>query len=406
LKLLLLFLLIVTTLFSRSHLISPIPAPTVKVLNQSLDSCPANCQETLKTNEYFLSLIAMTHGTLSDHSTLLKNYENFETMQWEHIKTSDMTRIALVVPYKQIGRYAQSIQSTVFAYLSSKKEDFNLKPFYIEDESELSLKEVFKNIEELGFHYVIAPLTINGATNLNSFQTKATIFIPTVNKHYLQFTAPNIFYGGINYKEQMDQLLTFASLNIALFYDESQLGHSLNEILYQDERPKNILFTKALSNKTSNFKDLLFENEDLNGSSVVLNTPLVKSSLVMSQLTLYENPVSTILSTQINYDPLLLSITQYNDRKNMLIANSVIDDTPLVSELASLLHADLRYDWINHAAGVGIDFLYASMYEQERQFKEEIVENQVVYPTVIMRPTGYRFVKVNPEELLDMQMEF
>ena len=57
----------------------------------------------------------------------------------------------------------------------------------------------------------------------------------------------------------------------------------------------------------------------------------------MSQLTLYDTNATNVLSTQINYDPLVLSMTQYEDRKNMIIANSITQNNNILIETNSFL---------------------------------------------------------------------
>ena len=81
----------------------------------------------------------------------------------------------------------------------------------------------------------------------------------------------------------------------------------------------------------------------------------------MSQLTLYDANATNILSTQINYDPLLFSMTQYKDRKTMIIANSITSQNNVFIETNSLLGNDIVYDWINYTTTIGVDyFMHAS----------------------------------------------
>jgi SRSO17 transposase len=114
--------------------------------------------------------------------------------------------------------------------------------------------------------------------------------------------------------------------------------------------------------------------------------------MVLSQLTLYDINVTNILSTQINYDPLILSITQAKDRNNMIIANSVTIKNNILIETNHLLNNDIVYDWINYATTVGVDFFFSMATRNEREYTLEMSDNQIVYPISLVQPSYSRFV--------------
>jgi SRSO17 transposase len=126
-----------------------------------------------------------------------------------------------------------------------------------------------------------------------------------------------------------------------------------------------------------------------------MNTPLVKTSLIASQLRVYDIEPYALLSTQINYNPMLLTLTQYADRKEFFIANSIGKSTVNMEELNSLFGHDIVYDWVNYSTSVGIDYFYTHYFvpTASRNFNENIVENQVEYDISIVKPKRYKFEK-------------
>ena len=144
---------------------------------------------------------------------------------------------------------------------------------------------------------------------------------------------------------------------------------------------------------TTNLQHYLKDNEDINGSSCFINTPIVKTSMIMSQLTLYDTNVTNILSTQINYDPLILSMTQYVDREKMLIANSITQHNSVLIQTNALLSNDIEYDWINYTTTIGMDYFFHLLTNADREYQIELIDNQMVYPIELLQPSVSRFIK-------------
>ncbi len=55
------------------------------------------------------------------------------------------------------------------------------------------------------------------------------------------------------------------------------------------------------------------------GSTIILNTPIVKSSIILSQITAFEVEPAKVLSTQLNYNPLLVKLTQEKIEKTFML---------------------------------------------------------------------------------------
>ena len=420
---------LLTSSYAQSFLISSIPLPKVYVLNTDPNNCDNDCLRQLVKDELYFSFLAHAKDRIDDqelNDVLLIQTALFNV---ERMRQYTELKIAMLLPYKIIGRYAYSTTNAAFAYYLTKNKAFELKTYHTETENIDELREVLQKIEDDDFHYVIAPLTLKGANNVASLELPMHIYFPTINKDDLNVSNDYIYCGAINYKKQIENLMPYSATPLTVFYDKNPLGKKLTQItkdeylyafdqnltkdriIYEDEdgveltseklkeldlnyADKPIFHSFAIAKQTSNLKAQLNENENIQNGSFLLNTPVVKSAMIMSQLTLYDVNSTNILSTQINYNPELLLLTQTKDRKKMLIANSINYHNNIMIESNSLLHNDIVYDWINYATTIGADYFYHMITSSHREYPQEMINNQVQYPISIVKPTYSRFVTI------------
>jgi SRSO17 transposase len=303
--------------------------------------------------------------------------------------TSLKIKIAILVPSKQIGRYATSTTNALFAYMMTKNRPFEMKTFEIDNQESDTLSNVVRTIESQGFNYVIAPLTKDGVEKLNSINPQINIFIPTINKEEFSSTASHLYFGGIDYKAQIDALVKLAHKPLVIFKDNSLVSENLSQYAQKKAPVKSFAFTL---NKSLNLKKYLYRSSQLQHASFMTNTPVVKTGVLLSQINLYDVEPTNALSTQINYDPILLSMTQYNDRKSMIIANSISRESSKVTDANLILNNDIVYDWINYATTIGADYFYNRMTGEAREYPLTISANQILYPINLVRPSTASFV--------------
>ncbi|MCK9455586.1 hypothetical protein [Sulfurimonas sp.] len=410
-KIYLLAMLLPAALFAQKFLISDIPLS--KTYIQNLDPYPCNeeCLQEHLENGYIFSFLAHADKKLQDDVLEARREEYLAIFNIKKIISDKRLRIALLLPYKKISRYAASTTNASFAYMMSKNRPFELKSYTIEDEGHDEILKTLKKIQEDGFFYVIAPLTQEGEAVVSKIDPDINIYFPTINKKDTKSTSSYLHYGGIDYRAQSDLLLNESGSPLVIFYDRSPVGEQLSA--YQENTFKsryaeqsigrNVLNTNpdeaplvikfSIPQQTTNLEKQLKENEKINGGSFFMNTPIIKSGMIISQLTLYDANATNILSTQTNYNPLLLSMTQYHDRKNMLIANSITQNKDVLIETNSLLGNDIVYDWINYTTTVGIDYFSHLINGEKREYDIEYKENQMLYPIKLMRPSVSRFLQ-------------
>lgn len=395
-------------MLAQSFLISNIPIPKTYVQNLDPYPCSENCMQEYIDNDMIFSFLANAQSKLDN-----PQHDEFRAMNMSILNLGSAIlnkklKIALLLPYKRIGKYASSTTNASFAYLITRNQSFELKSYKIESESEDDIANALIKIGNDGFTHIIAPLTSVGAKAVIKLNPELNIFFPTINKQTTVSTSPFLFFGGIDYRKQSDMLLDEAVSPLVIFHDTSAIGQQLS--MYQTD---SFLYSKngdinesevtkvripgrrtinfSIKRDTTNLQHKLKENKNIQHASFMINTPIVKTSMIMSQLTLYDSNATNVLSTQINYDPLILSMTQYSDRKDMIISNSITEHNNILVETNYLLGNDIEYDWINYTTTVGMDYFFNLITNEDREYEISLVDNQMIYPIELLKPSVARF---------------
>ncbi len=314
--------------------------------------------------------------------------EVFKENESTFFKQESKNKIAVLFPSKVVGKYASGTINTVLAQLFSNEGDFNLEVIDTYDETQENLDNAIDELYEKEYKNVLMLITNAGLGALeNNFKAKQmNIYVPLIHKKNSFSTLSNIVYGGIDYEQQIDELFKLSNGKETVFSTQTPLGSRLRTMI-MEKSPKIYLDTNIDLDK-NNYKQIV-TNKNLTDSTLFMNTSIIKTSILLSQLRAYETEPYVILSTQLNYTPLIISLTQYLDRKNFLIANSIESGSPRVEETASLLDADIVYNWVNYSSLIGINYLL-----KNKPFEfNPIVNNQVQYRTTIYKNTAFGFRK-------------
>lgn len=420
-KMIFTLLLFPIVLLAQSFLISDIPVPKSYIQNLDPYECDEICMQTYIDNGMIFSFLAHAQSKLAN-----QEQNEYRTMHISilNLGSSILTkklRIAMLLPYKRIGKYAASTTNASFAYLITKNQSFELKSYKIESENAEDIQMALEQIQKDRFTYVIAPLTISGANTVIGINPDINIYFPTINKRDVDTDSSRLFFGGIDYRAQSDLLLQEAMSPLIIFHDTSFIGQRLanyeaDKFKYEIIPETNVTnefgtyiipeekvriedretIQYSISRNTTNLQSYLEDNQDINGSTCFINTPIVKSSMVLSQLTLYDTNATNILSTQINYDPLILSMTQFVDRQKMVIANSITEHNNVLIQTNSLLSNDIEYDWINYTTTVGMDYFFHLITNANREYNIDLANNQMKYPIELLEPSVSRFIQHTP----------
>jgi len=342
-------------------------------------------------------------NTPQRHYIILDNNKSIEPLlQKELILVNDddlleNNNIAMVYASKIIGKYAIEASNIAMSYLISENKNSRLKAFDIELENKEKIFAVLDKLKDQNLTKVIFMITDKNINYLFEYNNLDlfTLYLPLVHKNNLYPNLDNITYGSISYEEQFLKIQENANSNIVEIYDTSAIGNKLhNKLLLA--ATKDIISYK-LKSRNTNFK-YFFTKHDLNNTSVILNTSLVKSSIILSQLRVNDINVSEVFSTQVNYSPLLLVLTQKDDRRNLVIANSISKIPKEFLNKTELLGNDIMYNWVNFSVILGMEYL---QYNNLDLFEDvNISNNQVKYNINLLDASYYNFKKFKKKNLV------
>ncbi|WP_086252361.1 MULTISPECIES: hypothetical protein [Campylobacter] len=355
----------------------------------SQSRCDKECLKELSRGVDFIQFI-YTPLTMSEpFKSYYAGIKKLATIPEIEIGRKDI-KVALIIPQDVIKSYSVVVSDSVFAYIFKRDVGSHIEIFYSGDESAENLNLAINRAKNAGFKYLIAPLTTNGLEIVNSDDYDDLIFyIPTINIKNISNPRSNLFFGGIDYEAQIQKLLTKANHKITAFGDGSRVSDMLNNLVTNNTNEAYIKNIEGSDIKLNFLKN----NYKVKNSSIFLNTPLIKSALLSSQFRVFELTPHILLSTQLNYNSALISLTQSGDRKNMYIANSIMTPDSQLETLSAILGEKLDYDWVAYSTMIGMDFIYLNYINKSAKaiFKEEMQNNQIQYNINIMRAGNYGF---------------
>lgn len=327
----------------------------------------------------------------NQHKSIKRDYDYKEIKEDEITFDEEKFKIAIVFPSKVVGKYANNTINTILGYLLYQEVPFEIETFDSLNQEFDNIQNSFSQIKEKGYKRVIALYTKEALTTILDIEEskERLVYFPLINKKDTTNTYKYFMYGAISYENQLKEILKLSNNQNAMFYEESRLGNRLKNnydaIVGYEYLGKSI---KAIDAKYQK----IVEDELLNDTSLVLNTPIIKSSIILSQLRAHDIKPNIILSTQLNYNPLLVSLTQFEDRVNFITANSIEPTNDVLTETLSLLDAEIKYNWVNYSSLIGVNYFYSQ--NDDGLIKNEIFNNEVNYGVNLYNSTAYGFQKI------------
>jgi hypothetical protein len=317
------------------------------------------------------------------------------TVPVDQLNNKDLEKnntIAIVYPSVNIGKYALEATNTINMYLLYKQKSFSIETYDMFLQSKKNIIKTFEQIQSKGITKVIAMITSEQLYYLNSVPniSNLNIYLPLINKTEVinpnQLENLNVTFGGISYENQFKKLFAHSNRNkLVEFYDNTKIGSFLHSFLESQK----VSYSRVIDDNNGRYTYFLKNNRYINNSSIVLNTPIVKSSILLSSITAEELTPSMILSTQLNYTPLIFSLTQRMDRRKLVVANS-IGTIPLeLIEYNEILGNSITYNWVNYSAIIGAELLTSNSIDFFNDLKIE--DNQVLYPVNLYEVRDHSF---------------
>lgn len=299
--------------------------------------------------------------------------------------TKANVNLAFVYP-TNLSKYAKSSLNTVAGYLSFKNAQYNLVVVEISDENTNNIERTFSKLKDSGVRNVIALFSPRAINSLNKFvNSDFKVYLPLIEKKDSLENNDNLIFGSISYEEQLKKLSYYSNGNNVLFYQDTFLSRNIKKA-YDNVVSSGI--EREVKNSEKNFKGLI---GGLSGSSLYLNLDVVKSSLVLSQLRASDIYPDFIFGTQANYDLNLLTLTQDEDRKKLIIANSIANIDKRLKDEINSMGADLNFSWVDYSTLVGVNYLLNG---NNSLIPTKIENNEAIYTPRLFKATSYGFVEI------------
>ena len=299
-------------------------------------------------------------------------------------------KVAFIYPSSLVEKYAKTSLSTISGYLSYQKADYDLTIIDSTNESYENINSAFEKAKQNGVTKVIGLFTPSAISSLDKIVTDdVKVYLPLIEKKDSLTSNENLIFGSISYEQQVKKLISYSSTNNAMFYQDTYIGNKLKRAY--DASVYDTRVRKEISKTETNFKYIVNDYK-LNNSTLFLNTDLVKTSLILSQLRAYDISPKAILSTQVSYDPMLMLLTQDQDRDKLVIANSIDSVNNELRDEISTFGGNIVYEWVDYSTLVGINYLYYG--NNSNLVQTKIIENQAVYNPKLYKSTEVGFLEI------------
>jgi len=331
--------------------------------------------------------INQLESPLINDAVVQNNITESIVVQSKEDKKEILNKIAMVFPSSSIGKYALEAVNSVNTYLLYKKAPFDLIVYDMYVQNKKNINIAFDKVKANNITKAIVMITKENIQDLNTIEDIEDIqlYLPLINKNDVKDMSIienlNIVFGAINYKDQFEKLIQYTNnAPLAEFYDNTAIGYTLHNYL----KDKKIRYQKRIDDNNGRYKRFLENNRKLTKAAVILNTPIVKSSILLSAISGSEDIyISKIVSTQLNYTPLLFLLTQKMDRKKLVVANSIGKLPKDLEEYNMLIGNNILYSWVNYSTIVGVEYLVNNNINLFDDLS--IQDNQVIYPVKLYK---------------------
>ena len=381
---------------TKNQSLSSIPPAKITYINLEPEFCDSSCLNELIKSDMLASFMARFEPAKIDDKALLDLYTSLGGEIVLKFAASD--KIAVIIPQKVIKSYANIVSNAILSYILKQDANVEVKFINSSDESLSSLQNALQNARNEGFIYFIAALTQNGANIANSLiLPNELIYIPSVHNSFVTAPKPNLIFGGVDYKAQILALLAFANEKVVAFDDGSALAQKLNEYVRMQS---NDYYESSITGKDINLNNTLSKKSKFDNASVFLNIPIVKASLVATQMRGFEIKPYALLSTQINFLPNIFSAITQRDRQNLFVANSLNSLDEKFLGFGDLFGVDFRYSQIGYSSALGVEYIYTNFINKSagKIFAERVEGSQVLYDVKIYDTKSDHFNEVNSQE--------
>ena len=291
--------------------------------------------------------------------------------------------IAIILDKSKFFQFIPNILNSINAYMIKKDINYHIKLFDKE-------KNITKELDKItpDYKYIFTFFTNSDELKYLEKYTDNYFFVPTLNKTQASnIDAKNIFFGGINYHNQVLKLNQYITGYTNIIYENNDLSKYITTVI--DE---------MLLQPHKIYKYPIKYTNKYNDTFVYLNTKAVNTAQILANFTYNKIETKSIFSTQINYTPLLFSLTSKEDVKNLILANSIFNISPIIEDNNLNLGSDINFNWLNYTTSTLLNVAYSIEIDENIYFLNDfnlyMFFNQVDYKTNLYKIFQNGFIKI------------
>lgn len=376
-------------LFAKKHTLADTEPAKIFYINFESEVCNDNCLKDLLYKGLYISYIARFNSNDEKLNQIYAKLINgIEYIKLPEKGKIDSIKIALIIPEKVIKSYSTNIVSPALAYLMKQNQNVYMKVYFTGDENANNITPIISKLND--YSLIITGFQNNGIKVLSKSIKNIPVFNPLAKASNFEDIDDNYTFGSIDYSEQVAKLLNIANSKIAVFKDNSYLA---NQITNEISSKSNVGYLQSIDAQDLNINKAILQPWKLNNSSIFFNLPLVKTTLLATQLRALEIKPRMYLSTQINYHPMFLNLSQENERALFYFANSIGAIDNEIEYINDLLGQKIAYNWVAYSTSVGLDYYFNELYSAQRLFKDNFVGNALHFNVRIMNSKHSKFTE-------------
>jgi len=279
-------------------------------------------------------------------------------------------------------KFIPNLLNSINAYMIKKDINYNIQVFDKEENLTNELNEITQK-----YKYIFTFFTNADDLEILNNYPQNYFFIPTLNKKQTMIDNENIFFGGIDYAAQINELNQFISSKTIIIYENINLSKYIttlvDELLYVPH------IIRRYPIQYSKYYDDTF---------IYLNTNVVNTSQILANFTYHEIKPKSILTTQINYTPFIFALTNKDDVNNLILANSILNINPIIEDSNLNLGSDIDFNWLNFTTSTLLNVAYNLETKENYHFLNDfdlfVYFHQVNYKINLYRIFQNGFIKI------------
>jgi len=294
--------------------------------------------------------------------------------------------IAVFLDKQKFFKFIPNILNSMNAYMIKKDINYHIKLFNLDSNLTEKLDEVTKN-----YKYVFLYSTSTKDINVTQDYPGTYFFIPTLNKNQSNIRLNDVYFGGINYKQQINKLNQYITDSTLVIYNaKSDLSKYITQVINNT----------IINYPVRNIQYPIYGNyKTFNKRYVYLNTSAINSVQILSNFTYHKVETKSILSTQLNYTPILFLLTNSDDTKDLIIANSIFNINNIIEDNNFNLGNNIDFNWLNYTTSTLLNVAYNIETKTDdihylNDFDLYMFFNQVDYKTNLYRIFQKGFIQI------------